>query len=100
MVTSPQGRTWSLQPHTAGLSSAEGGFETSLGWYGVQWAIQKSASGSLFSISIETPEGTSGTVRFPFQAAISTLDGKAVGSSGKGDTISLTGGKHTISMSI
>ncbi|OCH87854.1 Six-hairpin glycosidase [Obba rivulosa] len=60
-VTSPQGATWSVAPHLSGLSSAEGGFETLLGWFGVKWSV----SGSTFNLSLETPAGTRGVVSLP-----------------------------------
>ncbi|KAH9919649.1 Six-hairpin glycosidase [Fomitopsis serialis] len=93
-VTSPQGQTWSVAPHTSGLPCAEGGFETPLGWFGVDWASKE----GWFNITIDTPEGTSGSVRLPYSGS-TTLDGaKAeVDSSG---TLELTGGSHTVAVRV
>ncbi|TFY58443.1 hypothetical protein EVJ58_g6418 [Rhodofomes roseus] len=38
-ITGPQGQTWAVAPHTAGLPYAEGGYETPLGWFGVRWSL-------------------------------------------------------------
>ncbi|KAI0084355.1 Six-hairpin glycosidase, partial [Irpex rosettiformis] len=72
-VTSPQGRTWSLQPHTSGLSHAEGGFTTPLGWYGIRWQID--GNNTTFSINIRTPAGTTGTLALPTFKEV-TIDGQ------------------------
>ena len=61
-VTSPQGATWQVAPHTSGLSAAEGGFTTPLGWFGAKWS--KTSKGK-FSLEIDVPEGTKGTVELP-----------------------------------
>ncbi|PCH42961.1 glycoside hydrolase family 78 protein [Wolfiporia cocos MD-104 SS10] len=87
-VTSPQGQTWSIAPHTSGLPSAQGGFETALGWFGVDWASSTDA----FSMSISTPTGTSGVVVLPINGTV-TVDGsvRQVNS-----TVQLEGGNHTV----
>ena len=74
----------------SGLPGAEGGFETPLGWYGVQWSV----SGKTFKLSIEVPTGTSGTVTLPF-AGKTTADGKSVIVSSQA-SIELAGGRHDI----
>ena len=89
-VTSPNGQTWSVAPHTSDLSSAEGGFETALGWYGVQWSSRTAA----FNISISTPDGTSGIVQLPMNGTV-TVDGSAIDGNGF-LSIELDGGNHTI----
>ncbi|KAF9019279.1 glycoside hydrolase family 78 protein [Hymenopellis radicata] len=43
-LTSPQGATWAIAPIPSGLDSAEGGFETGLGWFGVKWNVTASGS--------------------------------------------------------
>ncbi|KAI0921965.1 hypothetical protein AcW1_004197 [Taiwanofungus camphoratus] len=91
-VTSPQGRTWSVAPHISGLPSAEGGFETPLGWFGVKWSV----TNGTFDISLEAPEGTSGVVRLPFTGAV-TVDGSDVDAPAL-DTIQLRGGNHTVTV--
>ncbi|KAI0790170.1 Six-hairpin glycosidase-like protein [Irpex lacteus] len=91
-VTSPQGRTWSLQPHTSGLSSAEGGFTTPLGWYGIQWMID--SKNTTLSITVDTPPGTSGTLMLPSVTKL-TIDGHVQSRAG-GSGVTLTGGKHIV----
>ncbi|KAF9073410.1 glycoside hydrolase family 78 protein [Rhodocollybia butyracea] len=39
MVTSSQGATWSVAPVLSGLTAAQGGFETNLGWFGANWTF-------------------------------------------------------------
>lgn len=93
-VTSPQGRTWSLAPHTSGLTCAEGGYETPLGWFGVDWASKD----GWFSLTIDTPAGTSGSVRLPYSGGTTVNGVEAhVDSSG---TLQLSGGSHTISVRV
>ena len=89
-VTSNQGRTWSVAPHTSGLSAAQGGFETPLGWYGVQWSL----AGKTLELDINVPAGTSGIVRLPFAGKV-TMGGKST-TVASGAGISLAGGNHSI----
>ncbi len=91
-MTSPQGRTWQVAPHLSGLSAAEGGFTTPLGWFGVKWTTQKRT----FSATIDVPEGTSGVVKLPFSGKV-TINGD-VRAVGKGEGVQLVGGKHSIVM--
>ncbi|KIJ59431.1 glycoside hydrolase family 78 protein [Hydnomerulius pinastri MD-312] len=86
-VTSPQGRTWRVAPVLSGLSAAEGGYETNLGWFGVKWSLD---DGTL-TVFVSTPVGTSGTVILPGSGVI-RVDGKE---SGNG-SVSLSGGNHTL----
>ncbi|KAI0724800.1 Six-hairpin glycosidase [Fomitopsis betulina] len=89
-VTSPQGKTWSVAPHTAGLPYAEGGYETPLGWFGVDWVSKD----GWFNITVDTPAGTSGSVRIPYSGT-TTIDG-AVAPGVSSGTLQLSGGVHTI----
>ncbi|KAI0334220.1 Six-hairpin glycosidase [Cubamyces sp. BRFM 1775] len=89
-VTSPQGRTWSVAPHTSGLSGVEGGFTTPLGWYGVKWSLQKRT----FTLNIDVPEGTSGTLKLPFRGRV-VVNGRS-SEVGQGATLQLSGGKHVV----
>ncbi len=90
-VTSPRGATWSVNPHiNGGLPGAEGGFETSLGWFGVRWALQNNQ----FFMEINTPEGTNGLVKLPRVGSV-VVDEVAVDVSANGE-IMLNGGKHTL----
>ncbi|KAL1937159.1 hypothetical protein VTO73DRAFT_14501 [Trametes versicolor] len=92
-VTSPQGRTWSVAPHTSGLSAAEGGFTTPLGWYGVKWALKDRS----FALNIDVPEGTTGAVKLPFAGKV-LVNGKAAQVE-EGDALQLGGGKHAVLVS-
>lgn len=65
-VTSPQGRTWSVAPHISGLQSAEGGFETPLGWYGVEWTL----TAKDFHLTLDTPAGSSGIIILPVSGTV------------------------------
>lgn len=65
-VTSPQGRTWSVAPHISGLQSAEGGFETPLGWYGVEWTL----TAKDFHLTLDTPAGSSGIIMLPVSGTV------------------------------
>ena len=89
-MTSAQGKTWSLAPHTSGLPSAEGGFQTPLGWYGVKWSVNKST----FNISVDVPVGTSGTVTLPVAGEV-TVNGKST-TVGRDASVDLAGGTYSI----
>ena len=88
-ITSPQGLTWSVAPHVSGLPSAEGGFETALGWFGVKWV----STTKRFELNITTPAGTSGVVKLPLSGTVS-LGGKP--QDNVGEQISLVGGSHVL----
>ena len=89
-LTSPQGQTWSIAPHTAGLPSAEGGYETPLGWFGVKWASTESG----WNATISTPEGTIGSLRPPVNGTV-VVDGETGEQSASG-VVQLSGGEHTV----
>ena len=93
-VTSPQGRTWAVAPHTAGLPGAQGGYSTPLGWFGVRWAT----AGGWCNVTIETPEGTSGSVRLPYAGDV-VVDGVEAQVEPSG-TLQLSGGSHAVSVRI
>ncbi|KAF8914645.1 Six-hairpin glycosidase [Mucidula mucida] len=94
-ITSPKGKTWALQPHIdGGLPSAEGGFETGEGWFGVKWTLAE----DVLRVEIETPETTNGVFRVPqtftgeeFKVE---LDAKTVQLNGT--EMAVTGGKHVL----
>ncbi|KAI0706032.1 Six-hairpin glycosidase [Cerioporus squamosus] len=85
------GRTWQVAPHLSGLSAAEGGFTTPLGWFGVKWTAQQKRA---FSLTVDVPEGTSGVVKLPVGGKV-TIDGE-VRAVGEGGGVQLAGGKHAI----
>lgn len=88
-LTSPQGATWSVSPVLSGLKAAEGGFETGLGWFGVKWSL----TDRVFTLNIDAPKGTRGTVRLPGSGGVQA-DGKPVVLS-EGALV-LSGGTHTL----
>lgn len=90
-ITSTKGATWSVSPHFSGLVSAEGGFETPLGWYGVKWATK---FGKILTLSLDTPAETSGSVRLPTGSYSVAINGKGV--SLNGAKFNISGGKHTV----
>ncbi|KAK0241594.1 glycoside hydrolase family 78 protein [Armillaria nabsnona] len=97
-LTGPQGSSWSVAPVLSGLQSAEGGFETYLGWFGVKWNV---SSTNDFMLVIEAPLGTVGIVRLPFSDF--TVDGESVSSASMSDgrpSFRLPGGIHTLSQSL
>ncbi|KAF9077676.1 Six-hairpin glycosidase [Rhodocollybia butyracea] len=91
-VTSPQGATWSVAPVLSGLTAAQGGFETNLGWFGANWTL---TDNTIFTLAIETPSGTKGTVTLPGAGHIS-VDGSATDTKGGDLILNLTGGSHVI----
>ncbi|PBK74349.1 glycoside hydrolase family 78 protein [Armillaria solidipes] len=98
-LTGPQGSSWSVAPVLSGLQSAEGGFETSLGWFGVKWNV---SSTNDFTLVIEAPLGTVGTVRLPLSTDF-TVDGESVSSASMSDgrpSFRLPGGIHTLTQSL
>ncbi|KAJ3569435.1 hypothetical protein NP233_g5042 [Leucocoprinus birnbaumii] len=72
-ITSPQGKSWAVNPVLSGLDSAEGGFETTLGWFGVKWE----ANETVLTIQVTTPHATTGTVNIPGSGQIQ-VDGEPV----------------------
>lgn len=85
-----------MAPHTSGLPSAEGGFETPLGWFGVRWTLTTAGSSKLFTLELQTPTETSGSVRLPFGGQ-TALNGK-VADMPKDGLFQLSGGGHRISV--
>ncbi|KAF9462412.1 glycoside hydrolase family 78 protein [Collybia nuda] len=90
-LTSAQGATWSVAPVLSGLNAAEGGFETGLGWFGVKWSTRE---GTL-TLSIETPQGTRGSVTMPGTGSVQ-VDGTTVSTSDTAFSVKLAGGHHTL----
>ncbi|KAL5523451.1 hypothetical protein ACEPAG_7624 [Sanghuangporus baumii] len=90
-ITEPQGSAWTLAPHFSGLSAAEGGFTTPLGWFGASWEIK---DGRDVRLTISTPLGTRGTVDIPGNIAESYVDGEFITPSET--KISVSGGNHTV----
>ena len=83
---------WSFDPHTSGLTAAEGGFETPLGWFGAKWAL--TSNGKVFTATLDVPKGTTGKVRVPVEGSVS-VNGKRVQKDSSG-VVTLDGGSHSI----
>jgi hypothetical protein len=69
-ITQPVGREWRLQPTVEadmGVDKAEGGFETTLGWFGANWTLRESG---VFKLAVDTPIGTKGVVLLPNQTRV------------------------------
>ncbi|EJD39434.1 glycoside hydrolase family 78 protein [Auricularia subglabra TFB-10046 SS5] len=96
--TAPQGAEWRFDPHTSGLSAAEGSFETPLGRFSVQWTL--GANGA-FDAALRTPPGTRGTISLAHVArghsrnARVLLDGRNA-APGVSSTFGLGGGTYTV----
>ncbi|EIM84461.1 glycoside hydrolase family 78 protein [Stereum hirsutum FP-91666 SS1] len=97
-VTAPQGSTWSIAPQLSGLDAAEGGFETPLGWFGVQWNVTGGSNSddapAAFTLKFDVPQGTKGVVTLPV-VGNTTLDGTAVNVGGDG-VLESGGGVHVV----
>ena len=90
-IQSPQGATWSVAPVLSGLSAAEGGYSTGLGWFGVKWTV----ANETVTIEVSTPKGTTGTVGLPGYGPLH-LDGRARLDSEASGVIVVSGGNHTV----
>lgn len=73
------------------LSAAQGGFETELGWFGVDWILE--SDNTTFTLMIDTPIGTNGTVSLPAEGEVE-VDGERM--EGNGTELELAGGTHVI----
>ncbi|KAH8101215.1 Six-hairpin glycosidase [Cristinia sonorae] len=95
-VTSPQGRTWSFAPHLSGLTKAEGGFTSPLGWFGAKWSVSKKGKKSKFSATLKVPKGTTGTVKFPLKGSITINGGSVIVVQDASGGVKLDGGDYDI----
>ncbi|KIK66783.1 glycoside hydrolase family 78 protein [Collybiopsis luxurians FD-317 M1] len=93
-VTSPQGATWSVAPVLSGLSAAQGGFSTGLGWFGASWNVTDEGSSKTFTLKIDTPSGTTGTVTLPGTGEVTVDGGRATVVDGT--RLELEGGEHVV----
>ncbi|KAF7293845.1 hypothetical protein HMN09_01180400 [Mycena chlorophos] len=91
-ITSAGGRTWDVAPVLSGLGAAQGGIETPLGAFLVQWELAEGKK--TLRLNVSTPEGTSGNVRLPGTGPI-TVDG--VVQKNSDGAVQLSGGNHTVS---
>ncbi|KAJ7242348.1 glycoside hydrolase family 78 protein [Mycena haematopus] len=88
-LTSALGATWSIAPVLSGLPSAEGGLETGLGFFGVNWKVV----GETLTLTLQTPIGTEGVVTLPGSGPM-TVDKRRRATSS--NSVELKGGNHTI----
>ncbi|KAJ7033596.1 Six-hairpin glycosidase [Mycena alexandri] len=99
-VTAPQGAEWLLSPNLAGLPHAEGGFSTSLGWFGASWNVSTQGTVTTFSLDVDVPEGTTGVFEVPREllgaarGVSVTLDGKRA--LGGNNALPISGGQHAV----
>jgi hypothetical protein len=90
-----------MSPRLAGLPSAEGGFETALGWFGASWSVTTRGTTTTMTVKLDVPEGTSGSFEIPDELQSAgrgvsvTVDGKRVVVATSG-VIPLAGGNHTV----
>lgn len=101
-ITSPVGKTWKLTPQFGDLTSAEGGFTTTLGKFQAGWNITDTG----YTLSFAVPEGTTGSLILPVREAgvvpSIVVDGKEVkGTRGLkvqngGVVLEASGGRHSI----
>ncbi|KAE9407353.1 Six-hairpin glycosidase [Gymnopus androsaceus JB14] len=97
-VTSPQGQNWALAPHIGGpMNSAQGGFTTGLGWFGVIWELLDGTSGGI-SLNVTTPEGTQGVFTLP-QGISGTVKVNGSVLDVEGGSVPLSGGALNIVVS-
>jgi hypothetical protein len=95
-VITPQGATWAVAPHLSGLTAAEGGFTTPLGWFGVAWALD--ADTNVLTVNVTTPSGTKGVFTSPVNGT-AVIDGAQTIEVEVGTEIAVGGGKHAIVLS-
>lgn len=90
--TRPGWGEWSVAPQTLGLSSAQGKVPTPRGALHVSWKF----CGTLLTISVEAPAGTTGTVTLPSPLLVPATQSKftANGSAVNGTTVSVKGGSR------
>ena len=60
-LVAPAGATWVIVPQVGDLTHVDGGFLTSLGRFSSKW----STNGTVLSLEITAPKGTTGTVGVP-----------------------------------
>lgn len=88
--TKPGWGEWAVAPQTLGLSSAQGEVPTPLGAVRVNWKF----CGTLLTMSVEAPAGTTGTVTLPSPLLVPAAQSKFTmnGSVVNGTTVTVKGG--------
>jgi len=100
-ITGRVGSTWRFAPQFGDLTSVQGGFMTTLGAFQASWNVTNGGRG--YSMEVNVPEGTTGTMTLPALSSggsgAVTWNGQHRGSIGKaGMKIGCGGGKHTVSV--
>ncbi|KAI1796973.1 Six-hairpin glycosidase [Ganoderma leucocontextum] len=80
-LLSEAGATWAIVPQVGDLTDVDSGFSTSLGGFSSKWAT----NGTVFSLELSTPEGTTGTVGLPLPGNSTSATLAATGR--KGDVV-------------
>ncbi|KIY53443.1 Six-hairpin glycosidase, partial [Fistulina hepatica ATCC 64428] len=97
-LTAPAGTTFDVRPVLSGLTEAQGGFETALGWFGVHWAINNDSDVSVWTLNVTSPANTTGTIYVPEEADASAgvyLDGELYDAPVSGQ-VTTGSGNHTV----
>jgi hypothetical protein len=85
-IREPAGKVWVVEPRFGDLEEAEGGFVTGLGKFRVGWVNKKGRE--RYTVGIETPVGTKGSVRLPLEGmgiymdVVLTVNGEEIGKEG------------------
>jgi hypothetical protein len=88
--TGPGFSTWSVAPHPGGVSWARGQLPTPHGPLKVSWVN----GARVFTLTVDAPRGTTGTIALPGGPGVIRLDGRAVG---QGSLRGLSG-RHVITV--
>ncbi|KIY53430.1 Six-hairpin glycosidase [Fistulina hepatica ATCC 64428] len=97
-LTAPAGTTFDVRPVLSGLTEAQGGFETALGWFGVHWAVSSDLDDSVWTLNVTSPANTTGTVYLPAGTDASAgvyLDGELYDARVSGQ-VTTGSGNHTV----
>ena len=75
--------------------AAQGRFLTGLGWFGASWTVTEEGSSKTFTLEIDMPNGTRGTVTLPEV----TVDSERT-TMVDGPRLELEGGEHVVVLKI
>ncbi|KIY50193.1 glycoside hydrolase family 78 protein [Fistulina hepatica ATCC 64428] len=95
-LTAPVGAAFDVSPILSGLTEAQGGFETALGWFGVYWVINE--DDRVWTLYVTSPANTTGTIYLPEEADLSAgvyVDGELYDAPIPG-LVTTYGGNHTV----
>jgi hypothetical protein len=86
--TGPGFATWSVRPHPGSVTWARGQLPTPHGPLKVSWVSGKRT----FTLTVDAPRGTAGTVTLPGGSKTALLDGRPV----RGTTLHVPAGHHVV----